>query len=74
MLTIDRFENGFAICERGIDDYIMINQNDLPADACEGDFVYIDVDGKYRLDKEQAAERRDKLVRRVRGLFSAKKQ
>ena len=52
----------------------MINQNELPADACEGDFVYIDVDGKYRLDKEQAAERRDKLARRVRGLFSAKKQ
>lgn len=74
MLIIDRFENGFAVCERGMDDFIMIDQNDLPADAREGDFVYIDTDGKYRLDKKQAAERRDKLARRVSGLFSAKKQ
>ncbi len=74
MLTIDRFENGYAICERGIDDYIKIDQSDLPADAREGDFVYVDTDGKYKLDKKQAAERRDKLARRISGLFSAKKQ
>ncbi len=70
MLTIDRFENGYAICERGIDDYIEIDKNDLPDDAREGDFVYVDTDGKYKLDKKQAAESGDKLSRRLSGLFA----
>ena len=74
MLTIDRFENGYAVCERGSDDFVMIDENDLPDGAREGDFVYVDTDGKYKLDKKQAAKRRDELARRISGLFADNKK
>lgn len=54
---IDRFENGFAICEDENKKMTEIKKDDLPLNIKEGDVINL-IDGKFSIDSEETKKRR----------------
>lgn len=67
-LTIDRFEGDYAVCERGIGDYVDILCAALPTDAREGS-VLVSRDGGWVLDEEDAEARAKRIQLKADSLF-----
>ena len=67
-LTIDRFENDFAVCERPDGTFINILRSHLPADALEGS-VLVWLGNAWALDLQAEQERRAQLYEKQEGLF-----
>ncbi|MGN1133636.1 MAG: DUF3006 domain-containing protein [Oscillospiraceae bacterium] len=60
MLSIDRFEGGFAVC---IDDDGNASDIDiklLPENAAEGDMIYFK-EGRYHISEEQTRKMREEI-------------
>ncbi|MDP4178548.1 MAG: DUF3006 domain-containing protein [Bacillota bacterium] len=59
-VTIDRFENNFAVCEK--DDRAMINieRNKIPLEAKEGDIL--DIEGNFVSINKIETEKRKKQI------------
>lgn len=55
MLIIDRFENGYAICEEDGERYIRIPCSDISEDAGEGS-VLVEKDGVFCADRALTEE------------------
>ena len=69
MLTIDRFEGPFALCETEDGTMVSVPKNMLPAGCCEGDALRLE-DGSYVKDKPAAAP--PKMQEKMQGLFKRK--
>ncbi len=69
MLTIDRFEGPFALCETEDGTMVSVPKNMLPAGCCEGDALRLE-DGSYVKDNQQ--QRRRKMQEKMQGLFKRK--
>jgi hypothetical protein len=67
-LIIDRFENGFAICEKQIVEMIDIKTDELPSDAKEGDCLVFDGE-TYRVDESATQDRRKIIQKKMDELF-----
>lgn len=65
MLSIERFEGGFAICENENQQQITIPVTLLPAGAAEGDMIAHDSSGGYRLDTQARDARRKAVAERL---------
>ncbi len=66
---IDRFENGFAVCENGKDIFVNIPLSKIKHNASEGD-VLIKSGNGYVKDEEETARRRAKsaeLLKKILG-------
>jgi len=58
MLIIDRFENGYAICEGEDAKMFAIPRNELPTGAKTGDCLRITEEGGLEIDAETTNSRR----------------
>lgn len=67
-LIIDRFEEGFAVCEDDNRSMHNIERSKLPGDAKEGD-VLIFKCGIYRIDRSETDERRDRIKKKMDNLW-----
>lgn len=55
--TIDRFEGAYALCEDETGKLVEIAKDRLPANAVEGDVLYLGENG-YGIDREETVKRR----------------
>lgn len=68
MIIIDRFEEGFAICEKDGAEYIKVSRDLLPEDAKEGDVV-ITTENSYIIDRDATKKRIKTVEDKFFGLF-----
>ncbi len=70
MLTIDRFEGTYAICEDGEQKYFAIEISELPQGAKEGDVLDIDDnEGTLSINAEATAQKRSRAKKKQDKLF-----
>ena len=67
MLSIERFEGAFALCEDGGGRRVTLSRAYLPDGAREGDLLLWE--GHWRIDADAAARRRATLLERQKRLF-----
>ena len=68
MIIIDRFEEGFAICEDEDAGFVSILRELLPEDAEEGDVISIS-EGRYVIDSLSTQKRKKDIEDKFFGLF-----
>lgn len=66
---VDRFEEGFAVCEREDGTTVSVGRDLLPAQAREGDCLMVEGEDSISIDQEATRARRARLARRTRSLF-----
>ena len=69
--TIDRIEEGIAICEGNNTENIKINLSQIPNDAKEGDILIYE-DDKYYIDENKTKQRLDEMRSLLNNLYSKK--
>lgn len=67
--TIDRLEEGFAVCEALDRSTVSIPLSQLPDNSREGDCLIVLEDGSFQLDDQATAARRAKLAKLQNSLF-----
>ena len=67
-LSIDRIENGLAVCENDRRERIEIPLSEIDGDPKEGDMIYSE-NGRYRVSAEQTKLRREKILELQKRLF-----
>lgn len=68
-LIIDRFEAGYAICEKENKEMIPIEISRLPKEAGESSCIIIDENGHIILDEERSKKRRNRISKLMKDLF-----
>ncbi|SCP96112.1 DUF3006 domain-containing protein [Anaerobium acetethylicum] len=68
-LIIDRFEGGFAVCEKDDLSFIDIPVERLPRGAAEGSFLFLDADGSISLDEAGTRLQRKRIQDKFNSLF-----
>ena len=68
-VSVDRFEGGFAVCEREDRTFLNIEREKLPKDVREGSVLRIENSGKISLDLEEEKRRRDEIIKLQNKLF-----
>lgn len=68
MLIIDRFEDGFAVCEND-NSLDRIPLSLIDPDAHEGDVIYIGEDGLYHRDDEDTENRKADILKLLNDLW-----
>ena len=58
ILTVDRFEGNYVICEDSEKKFFGIEKAEAPADVAEGDVLRITDDGTVEIDREETARRK----------------
>lgn len=69
--SVDRIEEGFAVCEDENGKTVNIEKEKLPENVKEGDLISID-NGEAVILTEETEERRKKLAEKRRALFKKK--
>ena len=72
MLSIDRFDGVYAICEGDDQKRYAIKTVELPKDVKPGDVLRISSDGSLALDAEETTRRRERIKRLQDKLFEPK--
>lgn len=67
--SIDRIEEGWAVCEGPDDAVIRLEVSRLPAGTREGDCLFLDGDGRWQVDEQLTRQRREETAKRLRALF-----
>ncbi|MEE0859764.1 MAG: DUF3006 domain-containing protein [Acutalibacteraceae bacterium] len=67
-LIIDRFENGFAICEDKDKNFFGIEPSELPQNAKEGDVLDIDNNGNITINQAETNRRKSKANGKIEKL------
>ena len=70
-ITIDRFENGSAVCECGDGGFRRVPVSDLPEGAREGS-VLLFVQGKYSFCGREERERRSRMEDKLAAILKKK--
>lgn len=67
--AIDRFENGFAVCENGENNFIDIPVDEIAYDAAEGDVLIKTAEGYVKDEKETNRRRAEteELLKKILG-------
>ena len=60
--SIDRIEEGWAVCEGPDDEMIRLEVSRLPAGVREGDCLFLDDDGRWQVDEQLTRQRREEAV------------
>lgn len=69
--SVDRIENGIAVCEDDEMNIIRLPVSSLPQGTKEGSVLIKEADG-WQLDAESERERRENIMRLQKKLFSEK--
>ena len=67
--SVDRIENGIAVCEDFNGNHINIEVGFLPEKVKEGDILEV-CDGKFIILKDETDERRKKLAELQKSIFT----
>ena len=67
-MIIDRFEDGFAVCEREDLSHVNVDVRLLPDGAKEGSVIDFS-DGVYTIDEAETLKRRREMSKKLRRLF-----
>ncbi len=70
--SVDRIEEGFAVCEDENGKTVNIEKEKLPENVKEGDLISID-NGEAVILTEETEERRKKLAEKRRALFERRR-
>jgi len=57
---IDRFEEGYAVCQREDRTSVLLERERFPAGVREGDCFYIEDNGQLHMDPEETSRRRQR--------------
>lgn len=68
MIVLDRFEGGYAVLETD-SVFLDIPREQLPQSACEGDVLEL-IDGRYIVNEAATAERRSRMLSKLKKLTS----
>lgn len=68
-MTIDRLEEGLAVCEQEDGSFIHIPLEQIRGEAREGDILVEEASGLFRVDEAATRARREKMSRRQRRMF-----
>ena len=68
-LIIDRFENGYAICEDRNKSFFGIELSELPKGVKSGDVLDIDDNGKIKINLEETQRRKSRMQGKMQKLF-----
>ncbi|MGI6248560.1 MAG: DUF3006 domain-containing protein [Acutalibacteraceae bacterium] len=68
-LSIDRFEDDIAVCEREDMSVLLIRRDKLPIDAQPGNIIRLTDDGGILLDIEEENRRRQRISELYDGIF-----
>jgi len=71
-ITIDRFEEDIAVCEREDCTFIDIPRSTLPKGVRPGNILIIFDDGKIKIDAEEELRRKEDLFKLFNNLFEKK--
>ena len=63
--SIDRIEEGWAVCEGPDDEMIRLEVSRLPAGVREGDCLFLDGDGRWQVDEQLTRQRRAKCCKKA---------
>ena len=61
VLTIDRFDENYAICEDDDGTFFAVEKSEVPPNACEGDVLTIDDEGNICIDTIETENRRNRI-------------
>ncbi|MDD6174966.1 MAG: DUF3006 domain-containing protein [Firmicutes bacterium] len=64
MLSVDRFEGNYVICEDSEKKFFAIEKAEAPAGIAEGDILRITDDGAIEIDREETARRKKSVAAR----------
>jgi hypothetical protein len=71
LVTVDRFEGKFAVCEKEDRTMINISKDRLPPDVKEGDILIIEGD-IIKIDQEATLQRKREIEEQLRELWDKK--
>lgn len=71
-LSIDRIEEGYAVCVGGEGERVLFPKESLPDGAGEGCVVLLADDGTLSLDPEETRRRRERILEKQNRLFGEK--
>ena len=67
--SIDRIEEGWAVCEGPDDEMIRLEVSRLPAGVREGDCLFLAGDGRWQGAEQLTRQRREETAKRLRAMF-----
>lgn len=67
-LSVDRFEEGFAVCETKDMDFIDIPKSQLPEGVHEGDIILKKENG-YVIDRNETEKSKERIKAKMNRLF-----
>lgn len=70
--TVDRIEEGIAVCEDSNGNHVNIEAALLPQNVTEGDILEA-ADGGFQVCREETEERRRKMAERQKSIFKKRK-
>lgn len=69
MLSIDRFDGVYAICEGDDEKLYAIEKSELPTGAKPGDVLKLSLDGSLFLDEDETKHRKQRIKKLQDKLF-----
>ncbi len=72
MLSIDRFDGVYAICEGDDEKLYAVEKSELQKGAKPGDVLRTSSDGSLTLDKDETKRRKERIKKLQDRLFGAK--
>ena len=68
-LIVDRFEEGFAVCEGEDQEMINVERSKLPEGVMEGDVLLLQDDDTYIIDHDERLEIEDRIKKLMDDLW-----
>jgi len=65
VLTIDRFDENYAICEDENGAFFAVEKSEVPENTCEGDVLTIDDEGNICIDIAETENRRNRIQEKM---------
>ena len=65
MLSIDRFEGEYVVCEDESQNKVILSRGEIPQSAKEGDILLKNDNGVWEIDSQTANKRRSSLFERL---------
>ena len=73
-LIIDRFEEGYVVCQTPSGSFDTLRRNKLPPEAEEGSWLVIDDDGNVTVDIEKTLRHRAASMYRLKNMLCKRKR
>lgn len=69
-MIVDRIEEGFAVVERALGDFVNIPLSHIEGAVKDGSVLKEITDGVFKVDEQETTERKESLEQKLHDLFS----